>query len=122
MARVTLRGFLICRSLEEADRVSAMLLRPTATSRADARSLLRVEAQGLLARINASAKRPGLSAEARAEFQRVLASAPPDSVEARQARIQWSLPAGSASTPSGVEKTVEERQHDEADDRLASDQ
>ncbi len=25
MARVTLRGFLICRSLEEADRVSAML-------------------------------------------------------------------------------------------------
>ena len=62
----------------------------------------------------------GKTAEARAEFQRVLASAPPDSVEARQARIQWSLPAGSARTPSGVEKTVEERQHDEADDRPAS--
>ncbi|MCB1826333.1 MAG: tetratricopeptide repeat protein [Candidatus Competibacteraceae bacterium] len=67
--------------------------------------------------------RSGNIAEARAEFERVLAGASPDSMEARQARIQLSLPAGrSTSTPSGGEKTVEERQHDETDDRLASDQ
>lgn len=53
---------------EHANRLASALLRPGAASRADARSLLRVEAQGLLARINASAKRPGLSAEARAHL------------------------------------------------------
>ncbi len=53
---------------EHVNRVSSMLLRPTASSRADARSLLRVEAQGLLARINSANKRAGLSAEARAHL------------------------------------------------------
>ena len=53
---------------EHVNRLSAMLLRPTSASRADARSLLRVEAQGLLARVNGAVKRPGLSAEARAHL------------------------------------------------------
>lgn len=53
---------------EHVNRLASALLRPGAASRADARSLLRVEAQGLLARINAGAKRPGLSAEARAHL------------------------------------------------------
>jgi hypothetical protein len=54
---------------EHVNRMAGMLLRPTASSRADARSLLRVEAQGLLTRINAAVKRPSLSAEARAHLQ-----------------------------------------------------
>ncbi|MDS4059927.1 MAG: tetratricopeptide repeat protein [Candidatus Contendobacter sp.] len=50
----------------------------------------------------------GKNDEARAEFERVLASAPPDSVEARQARIQLSrltprLPAGGEDTPANSE-------------------
>jgi hypothetical protein len=53
---------------EHVNRLAAQMLRPGAASRADARSLLRAEAHGLLARINASAKRPGLSAEARAHL------------------------------------------------------
>jgi len=53
---------------EYVNRVSAMLLRPTGASRADARSLLRVEARGLLARIQAASKRGGLSPEARAHL------------------------------------------------------
>jgi hypothetical protein len=53
---------------EYVNRVSSMLLRPTGASRADARSLLRVEARGLLARIQAATRRGGLSAEARAHL------------------------------------------------------
>lgn len=53
---------------EHANRVATMLLRPSASSRADARSLLRMEARSLLARLNAAAKRPGLSAETRAHL------------------------------------------------------
>jgi hypothetical protein len=53
---------------EHANRIAAMLLRPSSGARADARSLLRVEAQGLRVRISAAARRPGLSAEARAHL------------------------------------------------------
>ncbi len=69
---------------EHVNRLSTMLLRPTAASRADARSLLRVEAQGLLARINAANKRAGLSAEARAH----LADSADSLTQALQAKLQ----------------------------------
>ena len=45
------------------------LLRPGALSRADARSLVRAQAQTLLTRLNAAARRGGLGAEARAHLQ-----------------------------------------------------
>jgi hypothetical protein len=51
------------------NRIATQLLRPAALSRADARSLLRAQAQTLLTRLNAAAKRPGLSAEAQAHLQ-----------------------------------------------------
>jgi hypothetical protein len=54
---------------EHVNRVALLLLRPSPATRADARSLLRVQAQGLLGRIHAAAKRPSLSAEARAHLQ-----------------------------------------------------
>lgn len=54
---------------EHLNRLAGLLLRPGALTRADARSLLRHEARGLLARINAAANRPGLSVEARAHLQ-----------------------------------------------------
>ncbi len=69
---------------EHVNRLSTMLLRPTAASRADARSLLRVEAQALLGRISAAVKRPGLSAEARAH----LADSADTLRQALQARLQ----------------------------------
>jgi hypothetical protein len=69
---------------EHVNRLSTMLLRPTAASRADARSLLRVEAQALLGRINAAVKRPSLSAEARAH----LADSADTLTQALQARLQ----------------------------------
>ncbi len=50
-------------------RISNQLLRPGALSRADARSLVRAQAQALQSRLNAAAKRPGLSAEAQAHLQ-----------------------------------------------------
>jgi len=53
---------------EHASRLAAVLLRPTGHGRADARSLLRLQAQGLLARIDAAQRRPGLSTEARAHL------------------------------------------------------
>lgn len=53
---------------EHVNRLSALLLRPSALSRSDARSLLRVESQGLLTRIQGASKRPGLSPEARAHL------------------------------------------------------
>jgi Met-zincin/Domain of unknown function (DUF5117) len=69
---------------EHVNRLSTMLLRPTAASRADARSLLRVEAQGLLARVNGAVKRPGLSAEARAH----LSDSADSLTQALQAKLQ----------------------------------
>jgi Met-zincin/Domain of unknown function (DUF5117)/Domain of unknown function (DUF5118) len=69
---------------EHTNRLATMLLRPTASSRADARSLLRVEAQGLLARINGASKRAGLSAEARAH----LADSADTLTQALQAKLQ----------------------------------
>ncbi len=71
---------------EHINRLSMMLLRPTAASRADARSLLRVEAQGLLVRINGAGKRAGLSAEARAH----LADSADTLTQALQAKLQRS--------------------------------
>ncbi len=50
-------------------RISNQLLRPGALSRADARSLVRAQAQTLLSRLSTAAKRPGLSAEAQAHLQ-----------------------------------------------------
>jgi hypothetical protein len=69
---------------EHTNRLATMLLRPTASSRADARSLLRVEAQGLLVRINGASKRAGLSAEARAH----LADSADTLTQALQAKLQ----------------------------------
>jgi hypothetical protein len=69
---------------EHVNRVATMLLRPTAASRADARSLLRAQAQELLGRISAAAKRPGLSAEAKAH----LADSADTLTQALQAKLQ----------------------------------
>ena len=54
---------------EYVNRVSGMLLRPSPSGRADARSLVRSRAQALLPRIRAAAGRSGLSADARAHLQ-----------------------------------------------------
>jgi hypothetical protein len=54
---------------EHVNRLAGLLLRPGAMSRADARSLVRVQSQELLTRIQATEKRKGLSAEARAHLQ-----------------------------------------------------
>lgn len=51
------------------NRVAAQLLRPAASSRVDARSLARAQAQTLLTRLNAAVRRSGLSAEAQAHLQ-----------------------------------------------------
>ena len=53
---------------EHAARVAGSLLRPAGQGRADARSLLRQQAQGLVTRIDSTQRRPGLSAEARAHL------------------------------------------------------
>ncbi|WP_421883666.1 zinc-dependent metalloprotease [Methylibium sp.] len=53
---------------EHVNRVAALLLRPGALSRADARSLLRAQSRALLAQIDHARRRPGLSAEARAHL------------------------------------------------------
>ena len=47
------------------NRIAAMLLRPSASSRADTRSVVRAQAKVLLAKIRVAAVRPGLSEEAR---------------------------------------------------------
>jgi len=52
---------------EHVNRLASQMLRPT-TSRTDARSLLRLEAQGLSKRLARAASRPGLSPEARAHL------------------------------------------------------
>jgi hypothetical protein len=51
------------------NRLAALLLRPSALGRADARGLLRAQAQALLAKITAAAKSPRLGAESRAHLQ-----------------------------------------------------
>ncbi|HOY58617.1 MAG TPA: acyl-CoA dehydrogenase family protein, partial [Verrucomicrobiota bacterium] len=53
---------------DHAGRLSATLLRPPGQGRADARSLLRQQAQGLVTRLDAAQRRAGLSAEARAHL------------------------------------------------------
>jgi len=54
---------------EHVNRLASLLLRPGALTRADARSLVRVQAQDLLGRIQAAAQRKGLSTEARAHLR-----------------------------------------------------
>jgi hypothetical protein len=54
---------------EHLNRVAGLLLRPGAASRVDTRSLVRVQAQGLLSRINGALKRGSLSADTRAHLQ-----------------------------------------------------
>jgi hypothetical protein len=54
---------------EHINRLAGMLLKPGALSRADARSLVRVQSQELLGRIQAASQRRGLSGEARAHLQ-----------------------------------------------------
>jgi hypothetical protein len=69
---------------EHANRLATMLVRPSPVSRADARSLLRVQVQGLLARIDGALKRSGLSPEARAH----LADSAETLTQALQAKVQ----------------------------------
>ncbi len=66
------------------NRLANALLRPSATARADAKSLLREQARELLARINAGVRRSGLSAEARAH----LTDASETLTQALAARLQ----------------------------------
>lgn len=54
---------------EHLNRISALLLRPGAASRADTRSLARSQAQALLVRVNAAAQRGALGADTRAHLQ-----------------------------------------------------
>lgn len=53
---------------DHVNRVAGMLLRPSPSTRADARSLVRVQARALLQRIDVARNRAGLSAEARAHL------------------------------------------------------
>ena len=53
---------------DHANRLASLLLRPSMGPRADARSLVRVEATGLLKQIQRAVKAPALSAEARAHL------------------------------------------------------
>jgi hypothetical protein len=69
---------------DHASRLAAMILRPASAGRADSKSLVRAEAQGLVARINAATKRPGLSADARAH----LADTAETLTQALAARLQ----------------------------------
>ncbi len=54
---------------EHVNRLAGLLLRPTSLSRADARSLMRSQTQALLERVQAAARRGGLSEEAKAHLQ-----------------------------------------------------
>jgi len=54
---------------EHLNRIAGLLLRPGAASRVDTRSLVRVQAQGLLSRINSALQRGSLSADTRAHLQ-----------------------------------------------------
>ena len=54
---------------EYLNRVAAILLRPSGSGPADARSLMRVQAQGLLVRVRAASQHAGLTADTRAHLQ-----------------------------------------------------
>ena len=54
---------------EHLNRIASMLLRPGSAGRADARSLVRSQAQSLLVRLNAASQRGGLTADTRAHLQ-----------------------------------------------------
>jgi hypothetical protein len=54
---------------EYLNRFAALLLRPGAAGRADARSLVRAQAEALLVRVNAAGRRTGLNADTRAHLQ-----------------------------------------------------
>jgi len=69
---------------EHINRISAMLLRPGASSRADTRSIVRVQAKALLERIRTASHRGGLSEEARAH----LADSADSLEQAMSARLQ----------------------------------
>jgi hypothetical protein len=71
---------------EHVNRLSGLLLRPGALERADARSLVRQQAVGLLTRINNASRRADLSEEARAH----LTDAADSLREALAARLQRS--------------------------------
>ena len=51
---------------DHVNRIAAIVLRPGGASRADTRSVMRVQARSLLERLRAAKSRPGLSVEARA--------------------------------------------------------
>ncbi len=53
---------------EHLNRVAELLLRPSASGRADARSLVRTQAQGLLVQLDAAAKRRAFNADTRAHL------------------------------------------------------
>ena len=53
---------------EHLNRVAAILLRPSGSGSADARSLMRVQAQGLLLRVNAASQRVGLTPDTHAHL------------------------------------------------------
>ena len=54
---------------EHVNRVAALLLRPQALTRADARALVRVQARSLERRVDAASRRAGLAPETRAHLQ-----------------------------------------------------
>src|SRR5450432_2357163 len=53
---------------DHVNRIAAVLLRPGASTRADTRSIVRVQAKALLERIRVAGHRAGLSEEARAHL------------------------------------------------------
>ena len=69
---------------DHAGRLAGLLLRPAGTGRADTKSLVRAEVQGLLLRLNAATRRSGLGAEARAH----LADSAETLTQALAARLQ----------------------------------
>jgi hypothetical protein len=54
---------------EHLNRLTGFVLRPSSLNRADARALVRAQAQDLLTRISAASQRKGMSAEAKAHLQ-----------------------------------------------------
>jgi len=71
---------------DHVNRIAALLIRPGAASRADTRSIVRVQARTLLERIRAASHRPGLSEESRAH----LADSADTLEQAMSARLQRS--------------------------------
>ena len=71
---------------DHVNRISAMLIRPGASSRADTRSIVRAQAKLLLERIRVASRRGGLSEEARAH----LADSADTLEQAMSARLQRS--------------------------------